>query len=144
MGILLDQLRAKLKKKQDQNSAHAVKQFKRVPKKDITFLAANSSPEEITTYVNSRTQLLIDQCGGVDRFVDGDFSVKYVDKSNKNDYVKHTQFTLDDRFANTSGTTFDWEATSQTEINNLKEDIEEFDVKHYMIIIEYTQIVEIQ
>ena len=41
MGFLLDQLKAKLKKRQDANTSNVVKQFKRIPKKDISFIPSN-------------------------------------------------------------------------------------------------------
>ena len=146
MGFLLDQLKAKLKKRQDSNSDNVAKQFKRIPKKDITFISAESTPDGITNYVNTRMQELISQCGGIDRFVDGDFSVKYVDRSTKRDEVKVTEIELAEKKAQESGSydLYDWEGQKHVQTTQLKEGLEDSDVRFYMVIIEYTQILEIQ
>ena len=146
MGFMMDQLREKLKKKQDSNSDNVVKKFKRVPLKDITFISAESTPEDITNYVNSRTQTLINECGGVDRYVDGDFSVKYVDKSSKRDFVKKTVHDVEDYKSKEAGTydEYDWEAKESVESIELKEGLNKDDIQFYMIVIEYTKIIELQ
>lgn len=142
MGFLLDQLKAKLKKRQDANTSNVVKQFKRIPKKDISFIPSNTDPDAITTYVNDRTQILIQQCGGIDKYIDGDFSVKYVDKSSKKDYITTTE--IDQSMHVASATVADWEATTHTTTAELKPGLEADGVLFYMIVIEYTQIIEVQ
>ena len=147
MGMLLDQLRAKIKKKQEAASSNAdnsTKKFNRIPRKDITFIPSNTEPEGITEHVNNRTTELIAQCGGIDKYIEGDFSVKYVDKSSKRDYITTTEIDVEAHAAVVAPPEADWEGTTHTTTADLKPGLAADGVLFFMIIIEYTQIIEVQ
>ena len=148
MGFMLDQLRKKLKKKQEANNA--AKAFKRIPRKDITFLSSESTASQVTEFVNNRTIQLMASVGGEDRFVEGDFSVDYIDRTSEKDYKREETHTLESNIAkqNTGGwgnnnEERDWE-TKSVEINsNIKDGLDVNALQFYMIIIEYTELKEI-
>lgn len=148
MGFMLDQLRKKLRKKQA--AANAAKAFKRIPKKDITFLPASSTSNQITDFVNNRTVALMTLVGGEDKFVEGDFSVEYIDRTSLNDYVKSEAHTLEanESKANTgsswnNNSEQDWETKNVEVSTNFKEGIDINAMQFYMIIIEYTELKEV-
>ena len=144
MGAFLDQLRKRLKEKQDK--ANAVKSFKKLPKKDITFLPATTAPGDITNYVNARMLELITQSGGEDRFVDGDFTIQYVDKTSPKDFVQTKEIELQENLArNMTGSNdeYDWEAKSEATTTSFTEGLNADSMQFYMIIIEYTHLLEV-
>tara|TARA_B100000131_G_C18101883_1_gene606353 strand:- start:612 stop:1046 length:435 start_codon:yes stop_codon:yes gene_type:complete len=144
MGIFLDQLKNRLKKQQEKKNV--VKSFKRLPKKDISFLPASTGAQALTDFVNQRTAQLIVEVGGEDRYVDGDFNIQYIDKSTKSDFVKVQEVELQAEKSKESGVydEFDFEPKTVTETTMLKEGVSAEETQFYMITIEYTQLLEVQ
>ncbi len=145
MGFMLDKLRERLRKKQEK--ANAVKNFKKIPRKDISFLNSNSTPNELTSFVNNRMIELITQVGGEDKFVEGDFSIEYVDRTTakdytqKHEYINESNLSKDNNYSQSDE--FDWE-TKQVDITtSVVDGINIQDMQFYMIIIEYIEIKEV-
>ena len=145
MGFMLDKLRERLRKKQEK--ANAVKNFKKIPRKDISFLSSESTPNDITTFVNNRMIQLITQVGGDDKFVDGDFTVEYVDRTTakeytqKHEYLTEANLSKDNNYSQSDE--FDWE-TKQVDVStDIVEGTNIQSMQFYMVIIEYTEIKEV-
>ena len=88
--------------------------------------------------------------GGEDKFVEGDFSVEYIDRTSLNDYVKSEAHTLEanESKANTgsswnNNSEQDWETKNVEVSTNFKEGIDINAMQFYMIIIEYTELKEV-
>ena len=148
MGFMLDKLRERLRKKQEK--ANAVKNFKKIPRKDISFLPASSTPSEITEYVNNKMIALITQVGGEDKFVEGDFTVEYIDRTSSKDYISNETHTLEGNLAkedsggwNSNDEEIDWETKNVNVSTDTKEGVDLNTMQFYMIIIEYTEIKEV-
>tara|TARA_B100000131_G_scaffold323098_1_gene379816 strand:- start:4162 stop:4596 length:435 start_codon:yes stop_codon:yes gene_type:complete len=144
MSTFLKQLRERLKKQQEKKNV--VSAFKRVPKKDISFLPASSAPETLTSFANQRIAELMASVGGEDKFVDGDFTIQYIDKSSKADFVKVQEVELQAEKSKEAGTydEFDFEPKTITETTVLKQGLSADAVQFYMITIEYIQLIEVQ
>tara|TARA_B100001250_G_C19813988_1_gene797256 strand:+ start:535 stop:984 length:450 start_codon:yes stop_codon:yes gene_type:complete len=147
MGFMLDQLRKKLKKKQAASNAGV--SFKRIPRKDITFLPSNTTAGQITNFVNSRTIELITSVGGEDRFIEGDFTVDYIDRSSEKDYTRNETHTLESQVSkqntgnwSNNNQEVDWETKSVSVESQIKDGLDINALQFYMIIIEFTELKE--
>ena len=148
MGFMMDQLRKRLKKKQE--ASNAAKAFKRIPRKDITFLPANYTATQISEFVNTRTLQLISAVGGEDKYVEGDFSVEYIDRTSVKDYIKKEEHSLESNISkentggwNSDNTELDWESKNVEITTELAEGLNIDSLQFYMIIIEYTEMKEV-
>ena len=146
MGFMLDKLRERLRKKQEK--ANAVKNFKKIPRKDISFLSSETTPTQLTNYVNDRMIALIQQVGGEDKFVEGDFTVEYIDRTSSKDFISTETHTLESHLAKADSgyndeAEYDFETKSVDVSTEPKEGLNLDMMQFYMIIIEYTEIKEV-
>ena len=136
MGWLMDKLKNKLKKTQ---GSKAVTIVTKIPHKDITFLPASVNAAEITTHIENRTQSLMSQAGGEDKYSETDFNIYYINKLADHDMVQ--EYSLQKEQAKEGSSAFalyDWEPKSI--VTEIKDSVDIGTKQFYMILIEYTVI----
>ena len=85
MGWLADKVRKKLSKVKGKKIQI---KFKSSPFKDITFLSASATEQELSAHVNSRINDLVSKAGGPDKFSETDFTIMFIDKLDQHNMVQ--------------------------------------------------------
>ena len=142
MGWLTDKLKKKLGKRRGKK---VILNFKSAPFKDITFLPATATEQELTNHVNSRLNAVVAKAGGAEKFTETDFTIMFIDKLNQHQMAQNyeLQKSVSRRGAELTGLnagraadTYDWEPKRVS--TSLKEGESLSTSQYYMIIIEYT------
>ena len=136
MGWLTDKLKKKLGKRRGKK---VILNFKSAPFKDITFLPATATEQELTNHVNSRLNAVVAKAGGVDKFTETDFTITLIDKLDQHQMVQNYELQKSEskKGEGLSGKdSYDWEPKRVS--TSLKEGESLATSQYYMIIIEYT------
>jgi len=150
MGFITDQLRKRLEERKKSKKLGAT--FNKTPKKDITFLPADTPASAMTEHVNNRILFLMNQVGGADKFGEGDFTIQYIDQTKDTDIIQKSTKSLARKTAKDSSSVlgpgnripeYDWEPVEEEIVSELAPNINVNQLQFYMIIIEYTHIKEV-